>query len=135
MLYHSQPPLSADDRPEDGAGRPSFLSRYLARIGLASRPAPTLEGLALLQAAHPELAAFPIQESRPELDYRYRLVVPKSVAAQAVARMVTAVDYRNVKSTAHANESKVGAAFVQALHQIWSALLAVQVEGRKGKRG
>lgn len=59
MLHHSQPPLSADDRPEDGAGRPSFLSRYLARIGLAIRPAPTLEGLALLQAAHQ--AAIPFE--------------------------------------------------------------------------
>lgn len=91
--------------------------------------------LALLQAAHPVLAAFPIQESRPELDYRYRLVVPKAAAAQAVSEMVAAVDYRNVKSTAHANESKVGAPFVHALHQIWGALLAVQVDGRKGKRG
>ena len=60
MLHHSQPPLSDDDdRPEQGTGRPSFVSRYLARIGLASRPAPTLEGLALLQAAHQ--AAIPFE--------------------------------------------------------------------------
>ncbi len=114
----------ADDQVEGGADPDTVMIRGRSQ-----------QHLALLQAAHPALAAFPIQESRPELDYRYRLVVPKVAAAQAVAQMVTAVDYRNVKSTAHANESKVGATFVHALHQIWSALLAVQVEGRKGKRG
>lgn len=59
MLHYSHPPFSDDDRSEEGAVRPAFLSRYLARIGLAGRSAPTLEGLALLQAAHQ--AAIPFE--------------------------------------------------------------------------
>jgi N-hydroxyarylamine O-acetyltransferase len=83
MLHHSQPPLSADDRPEDGAGRPSFLSRYLARIGLASRPAPTLEGLALLQAAHQ--AAIPF-ESFDALTGAGVDIAPEAIEAKLVDR-------------------------------------------------
>ncbi len=58
MLHDSQPPVSDDDMP--GIALPGgFVSRYLARIGLATAPAPTLEGLAALQAAH--IGAIPFE--------------------------------------------------------------------------
>ena len=58
MLHDSPPPVFGDDAPTAAPGN-SFVSCYLARIGLAAVPAPTLDGLAALQAAH--IAAIPFE--------------------------------------------------------------------------
>ena len=54
-------PAAPSDPVDDGADArtEAFLSRYLARIGHAGPVAPTLEGLAALQAAH--IAAIPFE--------------------------------------------------------------------------
>ena len=60
MLHDSPPPRSGGAEPAaDPSGGRDFLRRYLARIGLAAAPAPTLNGLAELQAAH--IAAIPFE--------------------------------------------------------------------------
>lgn len=59
MLHQSQPPSSDAATPGAEPGDDAFVVRYLARIGLSAAPAPTLEGLAELQAAH--IAAIPFE--------------------------------------------------------------------------
>ncbi|WP_439566919.1 arylamine N-acetyltransferase family protein [Sphingopyxis sp.] len=88
MLHDSQPPVSddADDpRPaSDSADGPaSFLASYLARIGLGGAPAPTLEGLAALQAAH--IAAIPF-ESFDALTGEGVDIGAEAVAAKLIGR-------------------------------------------------
>lgn len=59
MLDHDQPHIVESPAPgPEPTDAERFLSRYLARIGLTERPAPTLEGLAELQAAHIAAIAF-----------------------------------------------------------------------------
>lgn len=59
MLHY--PATMPSNHDDSGAEAPAtgFLSRYLARIGHAGFPAPTLEGLASLQAAH--IASIPFE--------------------------------------------------------------------------
>lgn len=84
------------------------------------------EHLDLLQLAHPALSEYPVLESDPFLDYRFRLIAPKAVAATALAEVVQAMDYRNVKDCAHRHEAQVGAPFAKALHRIWETLRRIQ---------
>lgn len=61
MLHSYAALAAAGDFPEPApdAAAAGFVMRYLDRIGLAAAPAPTLEGLAALQAAH--IAAIPFE--------------------------------------------------------------------------
>lgn len=60
MLHQTPTPPFEDGAPEAAPeGGDAFLSRYLARIGLSAAPAPTVDGLAELQAAH--IAAIPFE--------------------------------------------------------------------------
>ncbi len=59
MLHDHQPPVSDDDARGAAPGGPGLVARYLTRIALDTAPAPTLDGLAALQAAH--IAAIPFE--------------------------------------------------------------------------
>ncbi len=59
MLHDSLPPVFDDDDAEAAPGGDDLVARYLARIGLAAAPPPTLDGLRALQAAH--IAAIPFE--------------------------------------------------------------------------
>ena len=66
------------------------------------------EHLQLLQCDHPNITPFPIIESPPGLDYRFRIVAPKTVVAQVLADMASRVDYSNFKNAAHARAEHTG---------------------------
>ena len=86
----------------------------------------TRRHLELLQAAHPKLAGHEILQSPPQLDYRFRLVCRKEEWAAALSAMALELDYRNVKSAAHAAEDQVGSPFVRALHRVHADLEKIQ---------
>lgn len=85
-----------------------------------------MEHLRLLQDACPALADAEIIESGPHHDYAWRIIAPKASFVEALGVLGDGLDYRNVKSTAHEAEKRVGDGFVQALHRIWSALHSIQ---------
>lgn len=82
--------------------------------------------LELLQFAHPTLARHEILQGPAHLDYRYRLICPKSEWAEVLRDMALQVNYRNVKAAAHSAEESVGARFVRALHQVHADLKRIQ---------
>ncbi len=59
LHYPAAPVSSADDGDAPPSGRAPLLTRYLARIGYTGPVAPTLDVLAVLQAAH--IAAIPFE--------------------------------------------------------------------------
>lgn len=59
MLHQPTAPASDSVHVGDESASDAFLARYLARIGYRGAPAPTLDVLAALQAAH--IAAIPFE--------------------------------------------------------------------------
>lgn len=84
------------------------------------------EHLALLQQRHAQLASFEIVESPPHCDYRWRLVVPKRLFAEALFDAVMDVNYRNAKGEAQRHAKTVGDDYVGALHDVWSVMRGLQ---------
>lgn len=64
-------------------------------------------------------------EETPDADYRYRLILDRKAAAQAVATAVCGVDYTNFKDEAGSRPQGT-AARMTALHQVWTALFRAQ---------
>lgn len=80
------------------------------------------EHLALLQQRHSQLAGFQIVESPAHCDYRWRMIVPKRLFAEALFDAVMDLSYRNAKGEAHRHAETVGDDYVAALHDVWSRL-------------
>ena len=59
-------------------------------------------------------------------DYAFRLFVPKSVWAQVVAGLAEETDYGNFKSEAKRHQGTAGAAYEDALYDVWSAMHRLQ---------
>lgn len=70
-----------------------------------------------LQARFPAIAKLPIIET-PTADYRYRLIVPKSVWAAISQALAAEIDYSNFKGECEITAG-VDAAYVEMLHDIW----------------
>lgn len=92
------------------------------RIMLRGRRRSHLENLRRLC---PSLAKARITTARAGLDYRARLVVDRAVFVEALAEMARTLDYRNVKSCAHANEASLGVDFVRAMHAVHATLARI----------
>ncbi|MBL8863467.1 MAG: hypothetical protein JNK02_15855 [Planctomycetes bacterium] len=74
------------------------------------------EHLELLRSQHAVLAGMRILRSPDHADYRWRVLVPRSVFAEVMREIVERLDVTNVKSDAHAHEAETGRDFVSAMH-------------------
>ena len=74
------------------------------------------------------IARTPIEETRLT-DYRYRLILPKAVWAQALGELAMEQTWSNFKNEAQKFErkNKQPADYVDALHDIWSVMHWLQV--------
>lgn len=84
--------------------------------------------LGLLRDRCPSLAAAEIVRSGPERDYACRMIVPRSAWVAAMNELAQTLDTKNVKSSAHRNEAKLGRDFVNAMHTVHGALARVKDE-------
>jgi hypothetical protein len=98
--------------------RPSAARKLMVRARLRRH-------LELLQRDHPSLRRYPIIESEPHRDYRWRIIVPRTTFARVVAAMVEKLDYQNFKSAAAASPD-LDPAYVDALHDVWSVFRRLQ---------
>jgi hypothetical protein len=68
-------------------------------------------------------------------DYRYRLIVPKSVWAVVVTELAEEQEWSNFKNEVSHHQGSEGSAYVQALHEVWIVMNRLQdTIGRKAKR-
>ena len=103
--------------PEPGS-KPDALRRLMVR-------ARSRQHLELLKRDHPVLRSYPIIESEPHRDYRWRLIVPRATLSAVVAKMVDGINYANFKSTcASAPELEPG--YIGALHAVWGSFRRLQ---------
>jgi hypothetical protein len=82
--------------------------------------------LELLQRDHPSLRRYPIIESEPHRDYRWRIIVPRTTFARVVAAMVEELDYQNFKGACAASPD-LDPAYNTALHDVWAVFRRLQV--------
>jgi len=59
-------------------------------------------------------------------DYAFRIFVPKPVWAEVMAGMAEETDYDNFKSEVSRHQGREGAAYGNALHQVWSMMHRLQ---------
>lgn len=81
--------------------------------------------LELLQRDHPSLRRYPIIESEPHRDYRWRIIVPRTTFARVMAAMVEELDYQNFKGACAASPD-LDPAYVDALHSVWAVFRKLQ---------
>jgi hypothetical protein len=70
----------------------------------------------------------------PNRDYRYRLIVPKSVWVTALSEMAGEQEWSNFKNQVARHQGQAGAAYVKALHEVWSVMYRLQPSGHHQKR-
>lgn len=90
------------------------------------------EHLELLRSQHAVLASVRILRSPDHADYRWRIIVPRSVFAEVMREIVERLVATNVKSDAHAHEAETGRDFVQAMHDVHARLARLQDRGDAG---
>jgi hypothetical protein len=78
-----------------------------------------------LQKRFPTLAGGKIL-ALPGRDYGYRIVVPKSVWAEALMELAMEQTWSNFKDEAAARSAETGSDYVAKLHSIWSEMLTLQ---------
>lgn len=113
-----------------------FFSVVCAKVMDGGRPSTTLDpntvmvrarrrsDLERLQAGYPDLASYPITE-HAGTDYRYRIVAPKALWAEALNRLTAELDYGNFKGQAE-REFPADREYHEALHTIWSVHRGLQ---------
>ena len=84
------------------------------------------EHLELLRSQHAVLTGLRILRSPDHADYRWRVLVPRSVFAEVMREIVERLDVTNVKSDAHAHEAETGRDFARAMHDIHARLARLQ---------
>jgi len=105
----------------DLAGNPARidLDTFMVR-------ARTRRHLESLQTRFPQLAAAEIADTTGT-DYRYRMVVAKSVWAEVARELAAEIDYGNFK--ARAERSSHDDRYVDALHAVWRVMERLQRPG------
>lgn len=87
------------------------------------------EHLESLRRKFDALAEYRVTET-PRIDYRWRLVCPKDVAAHVVAGLVTEMEWSNFKSEAARFQRDEGFPeadlYIDALHEVWSVMRDLQ---------
>jgi hypothetical protein len=81
--------------------------------------------LELLQRDHPSLRRYPIVESEPGRDYKWRLIVPRTTFAKVMAAMIANVTYSNFKSACAASPD-LHPHYNSALHDVWAGFRKLQ---------
>ena len=90
------------------------------------------EHLELLRSQHAVLTGMRILRSPDHADYRWRVLVPRSVFAEVMREIVERLTVTNVKSDAHVHEAETGRDFALAMHDIHARLARLQ--DRDGNR-
>lgn len=81
--------------------------------------------LELLQRDHTSLRRYPIIESEPHRDYRWRIIVPRATFARVVASLAMSIDYQNFKGACAASPD-LDPAYNSALHDTWAVFRRLQ---------
>lgn len=102
----------------DPGRRPSAARKLMVRARVRRH-------LELLQRDHPSLRRYPIIESEPGRDYKWRIIVPRTTFARVVAAMVTGIRYGNFKGACAASPD-LDPAYVDALHSVWAVFRRLQ---------
>lgn len=114
-------------RRGDGAhGQPIDPERVMVRARLRSH-------LEALQARFESLRDCELQASS-DTDYAFRLFVPKAVWGDVTAALALEMDYDNFKSEVAEHQGRAGAAYEQALHDVWSVMHRLQQRDRAVSR-
>lgn len=80
-----------------------------------------------LQKRFPQMASLEIADTT-NTDYRFRVVVPKTVWAEVVRELIAEIDYGNFKDRAHSRSSDDR--YVDALHDVWEVMERLQQPSR-----
>jgi hypothetical protein len=78
-----------------------------------------------LQKRFPVLAAAKII-TLSNVDYRHRIVVPKSVWAGVLSELAEEIEWSNFKNKVAAHQGKRGAGYSNALHEVWQVMYRLQ---------
>ena len=78
-----------------------------------------------LQLRFPALADAKIL-TLPGRDYGYRLIVAKTVWADALKELAEEQTYCNFKNEAAMNQGQTGAGYTRALHDVWEIMFDLQ---------
>lgn len=78
-----------------------------------------------LQARFQSLARAEIV-TLPNRDYRYRLIVPKSIWVSVLVELAEEQEWSNFKDEAAKHQGNAGAAYSRALHEVWDLMYGLQ---------
>lgn len=78
-----------------------------------------------LKQRFPALSAAEIV-TLPNRDYRFRLVLPKTVWVGVLKKLAEEQDWSNFKNQVAKHQGKRGAAYSKALHDVWSIMYRLQ---------
>jgi hypothetical protein len=78
-----------------------------------------------LQVRFPAIARAEIL-AWPNSDYRYRIIITKTVWAEIVAALAREQTWSNFKDEAAHFQGTTGSAYVDALHKVWSTMHRLQ---------
>jgi hypothetical protein len=78
-----------------------------------------------LQKRFPVLAGTKII-SLPDVDYRHRIVVPKTVWIGVLSGLAEEMEWSNFKNQVARHLGKGGAAYANALHDVWEIMYRLQ---------
>lgn len=81
--------------------------------------------LELLHRDHPILRRYPIIQSEPGRDYKWRIIVPRTMFARVMAAMVAGIRYGNFKSACAASPD-LDPDYIDALHSVWAVFRKLQ---------
>ena len=59
-------------------------------------------------------------------DYRYRLIVPKTVWVEILKEMAEEQEWSNFKNEAASRQTQLGSAYIRALHDVWETMYELQ---------
>lgn len=76
-----------------------------------------------LQQRFPPLASLEIVDSA-NTDYRFRLIVPKTVWVEVTQNLAAEIDYGNFKARAHSRAGDDD--YVDAMHAVWEVMESLQ---------
>jgi hypothetical protein len=85
--------------------------------------------LRMLQKRFPALASQEVR-TKPDADYRHRIVISKVLWAEIVAELVQEQEWSNFKNEVARYQGTAGSDYSGALHRVWNIMFDLQ--GREG---
>lgn len=86
-----------------------------------------------LQTRFPALASSKIVSLRNR-DYRYRMIVPKSIWVAALQELAEEQDWNNFKNEVARHQGRGGATYTRALHDVWEIMYQLQESATRRSR-